>query len=307
MKVFLCESIHEKALALLNNRAEILSDWGRIDEADALLNRNLRLTREILMHASKLKVIAIHGTGSDCVDMDFCRERGITVAYVPYQNSDSVAELLVGMALALLRKICTADRMIKSGVPLENAPPELFGSELAGKTVGLIGTGDIAVRTARIFREGFRARTVGFSPSFTPERAAGCGIEYRDSMECVLREADIICPCVHLSPSTENLLGDAEFAACKPTAILINASRGGVVDEEALYCALTEGKLAGAACDVWRSEPPTREHPLARLDNVIATPHLGANTDEALRRVGMEAVRAIFAVMDGKQPDYVYE
>ena len=307
MKVFLVEDIHPEALAALQSCAEIVSDWNRIGEVDAILNRNLRLGRDLLSKAPSLKVIAIHGTGSDCVDMEYCRAHGITVAYVPFQNSDSVAELLVGMTLALLRKICMGDRMVKAGEAVQSAPAALFGAELVGKTVGFIGTGDIAVRTARIFREGFRARVIGYSPSLTDAAATERGLERRDSIEAVLREADVICPCVHLTPSTEKLLGEEQFSHCKPGAVLVNASRGGVVDEDALYRALTEKRLAGAACDVWREEPPAATLPLVQLPNVIALPHIGANTDEALRRVGMGCVRAILDVFGGNRPQYVYE
>ena len=111
MKVFLCESIHPKALELLQSRAEVVSDWERIGEVDAIINRNLKLPYEILAKAPKLKVIAVHGTGSDGIDLEYCDEKGITIVYIPFQNADSVAELIVTLTLALLRKIPLADRM----------------------------------------------------------------------------------------------------------------------------------------------------------------------------------------------------
>ena len=306
MKVFLCESIHPKALALLESRAEVTGDWSRLGEVDAIINRNLKLPRQVLEGAKNLRVIAVHGTGSDGMDLDWCRANGVTVLYVPYQNSDSVAELNVAMTLALLRKLSQADRMMKAGEVTQSAPAPLFGRELGGKTVGLIGTGDIAGRTARIFREGFRCNVIAYSPHLTDEKAERMGVEPCACVEEILTRADVIIPCVHLTPDTENMIGGAELAMCKPTAVLVNASRGGVVDENALFRALKEGQLAGAACDVWLQEPPDREDPLVHLPNLLALPHLGASTDEALERVGVRMVEEIFTVLDGGRAEYAY-
>ena len=306
MKVFLCEHIHPKALALLNSRAEVVSGWDGLEQVDAIINRNLKLPREVLERAPKLKVIAVHGTGSDGIDLEYCRDHRVTVLYVPFQNSDSVAELVVAMTLALLRKIPLADRLVTAGVLKENAPAQLFGNELQGKTVGLIGVGDITRRVARIMSHGFGCPVIGYSPHLTGEKAAQLGIERCDTVEEVMGRADVIVPGVHLTEQTANLINGDRLSLCKPTAILVNASRGGVVDEEALYHALKEGRLAGAACDVWLREPPTTDNPLVGLPNVLATPHLGANTDEALERVGVRMVEEIFTVLDGGEAEYTY-
>ena len=155
-------------------------------------------------------------------------------------------------------------------------------------------------------REGFRVNVVGYSPSLTPERAAKLSIGFCESLDRVLEQADIINLGVHLLPSTKNLISDREFDLMKSDAILINTSRGGVLDETALYRAITTKKIAGAACDVFVSEPPTKDNPLVGLDQVICTPHLGANTDEALRRVGVQMVEEIFAVLNGDTVRYTY-
>jgi len=306
MKVFLCESIHPKALELLQSRAEIISDWARIDEVDAIINRNLKLPYELLSKIPNLKVIAVHGTGSDGIDLEYCDAHGITIVYVPFQNADSVAELIVTLTLALLRKIPLADRMVTSGTLTQNAPPELFGNELRGKTIGLIGVGDIARRMARIMIHGFGCKVIGYDPYFPTEKAAEVGIARCETPEDVMRQADVISLGVHLTESTANMINAERLALCKPTAVLVNASRGGVVDEQALYEALKAGHLAAAACDVWLSEPPTLDNPLVGLPNVLATPHLGANTDEALERVGVRMVEDIFTVLDGGQAEHTY-
>ena len=306
MKVFLCESIHPKALALLKSRAEVVSDWNDLGQVDAIINRNLKLPYEVLVKAPNLKVIAVHGTGSDGIDLEYCDEKGITILYVPFQNADSVAELIVTLTLALLRKIPLADRLVTSGKLTQNAPPELFGNELRGKTIGLIGVGDIARRMSRIMIQGFGCKVIGYDPYFPAEKAAEVGIERCDTPEDVMRRADVISLGVHLSDSTANMINAERLALCKPTAVLVNASRGGAVDEAALYHALKEGHLAAAACDVWASEPPTLDNPLVGLPNVLATPHLGANTDEALERVGVRMVEEIFTVLDGGKAEYTY-
>ena len=305
MNVFLCESIHPAALELLKSRAEVIDDWSRLAEADAIINRNLQLPRETLEKAPRLRVIAIHGTGCDGVDMEYCNAKGITVLYVPFLNAESVAELIVTLSLALLRKIAYADRLVTSGAPIENAPSCLFGNELGGKTFGLIGCGDIARRVARILKGGFRCRVIGYDPFFS-SKAAEAGIEQFPTIDAVLEQADLFSVSVHLTKDTAHFINAERLAHCKPGALLINTSRGGVVDEKALYDALLAGRLGGAACDVWEHEPPTVENPLVGLKNVIATPHLGANTDEALRRVGVRMVEQIFTVLDGGTAEYVY-
>ena len=305
MKIFLCESIHPDALTLLRSRAEIIDDWSRIDEVDGIVNRNLQLTAELLSRAQKLRAVAIHGTGTDGVDLDYCHSHNIAVFNVPYENADSVAELIVALTLMLLRKLQLADRLVCSGTDIPNAPPQLFGTELAGKTLGLVGAGDIALRAARIMRDGFRVQVIGYSPSLTDERATELGIGYRASVREVLEQADIVNIGVRLNASTRNLIGAAELAAMKPSATLINTARGGVVDEAALYEALTHGIIAAAACDVFCSEPPTTANPLVGLDNFIATPHLGANTEEALRRVGMAMAENLLQVLDGGSAEHM--
>ena len=306
MKVFLCESIHPKALELLKTRAEIVSDWDDLSEVEAIINRNLKLPREVLEKAPKLKVIAVHGTGSDGMDLAYCKEHGVTILYVPFQNADSVAELIITFALALLRKIPLADRLVISGENTVNAPPTLFGNELRGKTLGLVGVGDIAKRTAKIAINGFGCKVIGYGPHFTDEQAAELGITRCESVEEIMKNADIISPGVHLTDSTANIINKDMLALCKPSAILVNTSRGGVVNEADLCEALKNGTIAAAASDVYVSEPPTLDNPLVGLPNFLATPHLGANTDEALERVGTTMVKEIFTVLDGGKAEHTY-
>ena len=305
-KVFLCEYIHPEAYAYLKAHAEVIHDWNRLSEAEALINRNLKMTDEIMGKAKSLRIIGIHGTGVDDVDMAAAGRRGIQVFSVPHQNSRSVAEMNVALMLALGRKIVRADRKLmgrsgrsltgQSGSPESKSADmmaELQGMELAGKTLGLIGVGDISRQTADICRKGFGMDVIGWSRSLTEEKARRLDMACAESMTEVLKKADIIVVGVALTPETYHLIGKAQLAQMKPGALLINTTRGAVLDEEALCESLANGEIGGAACDVFAEEPVSGSHPLLALDNFVATPHLGGNTEEALRRVGMAVVKGL--------------
>lgn len=307
MKVFLCEDIHHKAYELLQSRAEIVNDWEKIGEADGILNRNLHIDRALMEKCPNLKVIGIHGTGKDGVDLKAARERGIKVVYVPYENADSVAELIVAFALIMARKIVLADRMLLSGEPLSCGSAVLQGTELSGKIFGMVGCGDIAMRAAKRLKNGLGMKLVGYSPSLTEEKAKKLGIGRCGSVEEVFEQADVVNLGVHLNEQTENMITKEVLAHAKKGAILINTARGGVLNERDLYDALQSGVIAAAACDVFASEPPTGENPLVGLPNFLATPHIGATTEEALYRVGCSVVTQILDVLEGRRAAHEYE
>ena len=300
MKVFLCEQLHPEALALLQSRAEVVADRARVAECDALITRNIPVTAELMRGMPRLRAVGIHGTGCDAVDLGFCEQQGIKAVYTPHYNANAVAELNAALALMLCRGIHTADRALQSGTPMENTPLSLMGQELRGKTLGLVGTGAIARRTAEILQQGFGMKAVGWSPNFTKQRAAECGIAFAASLQDVLRQADVLCICCPRNERTLGMISDAELALMKPSAYLINTARGGIAEEAALCRALQTGVIAGAACDVFVSEPPTKQNPLTQLPNFIATPHLGGNTEDALRTIGMKLVTQLFAALDGE-------
>lgn len=311
-KVFLCEYIHPEAYAYLKAHAEVIHDWDRLSEAEALIDRNLKITDEIMETAKSLRLIGIHGTGVDDVDMAAAGRRGIQVFSVPHQNSRSVAEMNVALMLALGRKIVRADRILRgqagrsaaesTGSPeseMTDRMAGLQGMELAGKTLGLIGVGDISRQTADICRKGFNMEVIGWSRRLTEEKARRMDMVYADSMEEVFQKADVIVVGVALTPETRHLIGREQFAQMNPKAMLINTTRGAVLDEQALYESLAKGEIGGAACDVFAEEPISAGHPLLALDNFVAAPHLGANTEEALRRVGMAVVQGVLNRLDG--------
>lgn len=294
-KVFLCEYIHPEAYKLLKAHTEIIREWDRLGEADGLINRNLSISRVWMERAENLKVIGVHGTGVDGVDMAAAADLGIQVFSVPHRNSQSVAEMNVALMLALGRKLLMADRMIRQGSVDVSA---LRGMEFSGKVLGLIGIGDISRRTAKICRDGFGMRVIGWSRHLGADGVAEPGIEIRKSMDEVFEEADVIMPGLDLTEETKGLIGKKQFEKMKPGALLINTSRGAVLEEKALYEALRTGEIGGSACDVFTEEPVTAENPLLHLENFIAAPHLGANTEEALKNVGMAVVRELLERLD---------
>ena len=333
MKVFLCETIHNKAVELLQANGEIVSDWNRIGEVDALITRAIKVGPKEMDQMPNLKVVAVHGTGTDDVDLAEAKKRGIRVVYAPHLNANAVAELTVGLMLAVCRKIVEARYVIdgfesraagertcednngdiagnggghsKDGAKRQaEAQALLRGSELRGKTCGLIGFGAIATKVADIVRLGFGMDVVAFSPSLTEERAAAHGSCYASGVEDVLKRADVVCLCLPLTETSRGMISEERLAMMKDGAILVNTSRGPLVDEAALYKALKSGKLGGAASDVFCEGFPQVGNPLLELPNFVATPHIGANTDDALYAVGMACATQIVDVLAGKEPQY---
>lgn len=299
-KIYLFEYIHPSAYQLLKDNAEIISDAARLPECDGALNRNYRMDKAWLDNCPALKVIGVHGTGTDGIDLAEARSRGIRVVYAPGENAQSVAELIVSHALTLSRHVQQFDRAIQSGTAVVNGGGSLAGHELKGRVFGTIGCGSIGAKAAFIMKNGFGMETIGYSRSLTEEKAAQLGLRRCSSIEEVFSQADIINISVPMSGSTRGMVDRHLLSMVKPGAILINTARGGIVDEQALYEALTTGCLAAAACDVFSQEPPSRENPLVSLPNFLATPHIAANTDEALFRVSTATVQQMLDVLNGK-------
>ncbi len=301
MKTFLCEYIHPAARAALEEFSEIVSEWERFSECDAVINRNLQLTRAVLENAENVKVIAVHGTGMDGVDLEAAKERGIYVFNTPYRNAASVAELNIALMLMTARKVSQIQKYMAAGVSFAEpvVVSGLQGAELGGKTVAFLGVGEIAKRTIAICKNGFGMQCIGWSRSLTKEKAEGLGIDYAADIIEVVKNADFVVLGMALNEETRGIIGEKELSSMKPGAILINTARGALVKEEALMEALTsaaEGRqnsIVAAGLDVVMDEPLTKEHLLYKLPNVVLTPHIGANTEEALYRVGMACVKGI--------------
>ncbi|MBS7614712.1 D-2-hydroxyacid dehydrogenase [Candidatus Bathyarchaeota archaeon] len=248
-----------------------------IKDYDAVVVRSrTKVTGRLIEKGSRLKVIGRVGAGVDNIDLEAAKKRGIAVLNTPEAPADSVAELTVGLMLTLVRKISYADRCLKEG---RWAKKELEGTLLNGKTLGLIGLGNIGTRVAKI------AKALGMKILITkrtpPSREL---LDLLDAKFVPLKEllmrSDIVSVHVPLTEQTSNMIGAEEFGIMKKGAILINTSRGNVIDENALLEALKSGKLGGAGLDVFCSEPPVNLE-LVQLPNVVCTPHIGAQTEEA--------------------------
>ncbi|MFN8650960.1 MAG: phosphoglycerate dehydrogenase [Gemmatimonadales bacterium] len=267
-----------------------------IAEADAVLVRSAtKITRDALARAERLKVIGRAGVGVDTIDVDAATEKGVAVMNAPAGNTVSAAELALALLLSLIRKVPAADRSMREGKWDRSS---FSGTELYRKTLGLIGAGRIGGEVARRARA-FGMRVLAYDPYLSAEAAKGMGIELA-TLDTVLREADAISLHVPLTDSTRGILGPAQLDLLKPTAVIVNAARGGLVDEAALITRLKEGKLAGAAFDVFEQEPLPADHPLRAVPNVVLTPHLGASTEEAQLNVAIEIAEAVkLALLEG--------
>lgn len=301
MKTFLCEYIHPAARQALEEFSEIISDWNRLPECDAIINRNLQLTKDVLKTAENMKVIAVHGTGMDGVDLEAAKKQGIQVFNTPYRNAASVAELNIALMLMAVRKVALVQKNLLGGVSFADPATmsALQGTELGGKTVAFLGVGEIAKRTIAICKNGFGMKCIGWSRSLTKEKAEKLDIDYAASITEAVKDADFVVLGMALNEETRGIVRGKELSVMKSGSILINTARGALVDEEALLEVLknaAEGKgnsLAAAGLDVVVDEPVTKESLLYQLPNVVLTPHIGANTEEALYRVGMACVEGI--------------
>lgn len=242
--------------------------------------------------SDKLKVICMHGVGLDLIDVEYARSRGIVVENLPGINADAVAELALGLLIALARNVVEADRQFREGHWRRQV-----GLELIGKTVGIVGLGAIGKALAR------KARCLGMSVlaynrSKDETFAVGHGIRYVE-MEELMAKSDFISLHVPHTQETHHIIGAVQIGLMKKTAYLINTSRGGLIDEEALYSALKEERIAGAALDVFENEPVVGGSPFAELRNCILTPHTGGQTRESNMRSNIASVKKVLDVLTG--------
>ncbi|HWP34741.1 MAG TPA: D-2-hydroxyacid dehydrogenase family protein [Thermodesulfobacteriota bacterium] len=277
------------------DRAELLERLAPAEVA-VLIRARTRLDAELLAALPHLRLVAVTGTGYAHVDVEAATARGILVCNSPGRSARSVAELAFALLLAAWRHVAKADRAVRRGA-WGDPWTTLEGRELAGRTLGVLGLGNIGPLVARIAR-GFDMRVLAWSANLTPERAAAAGATYAP-LDRLLAESDAVSIHLRLSDRTRGLLGRRELALLKPGAVLVNTSRGEIVDEEALVEALRAGRIA-AGLDVFREEPLPASHPLTALDNVVLTPHIGSVTQESSRRWMEGAVETVAAYAAGR-------
>ncbi|MBI2193428.1 MAG: hydroxyacid dehydrogenase [Planctomycetes bacterium] len=265
----------------------------------ALCVRNFtRFTAAVLDSLPDLRLISLSGTGTDNVDLDAAARRNITVCNTPGASSVSVAEHTFGLILAAARSIPLSDRTVRQG-----RWEHRHGFELQGKTLGLVGLGRIAQHVSRI-AHGFDMHVLAWSFTRDEARARACGVEQVELPD-LLERSDVVSVHVRVSDRTRGLLGPAELARMKPTALLVNTARGAVIDELALAWAIQEKRIAGAALDVFCQEPLPAGHPFLGLDNVVLSPHAGWVTREANERLIRLPIENILAFLDGRPQNVV--
>ncbi len=267
-----------------------------IADADAVVIRDA-LPAWVMDRAPNLKVIANHGTGTDAVDVAHATERRIPVVYTPESNVQAVAEHALMLMLATARKVAGADAATRSGNWGFKYTHDLIS--LWGKTLGVVGFGHTGKWIARMASGGLGMKVLVWSPSAPPESLEG--VTAAESLEDLLARSDVVSLHRPLRPDTRHTLNATSLACMKPQAIVINTSRGGLIDEPALVAALSSGKLAGAGLDVFEQEPMSAEHPFAQMSNVVLTPHLAGSTLEALEETARQCAQGIIDTLAGRR------
>jgi len=305
MKVLVAAPLHEKAVEILKNAGlevvyEEYPDQEKLKElvkdVSAIIVRSKpKVTKEIIDTAPNLKVIARAGVGLDNIDVEYAKSKGIEIVNAPAASSRSVAELAIALIFNVARKVAFADRKMREGVW---AKKQCMGFELEGKTLGVIGFGRIGYAVAKI------AKAIGmkillYDVIKNEERAREVDGKFVE-LEELLKNSDVITIHVPLLENTHHLINEERLKLMKPTAILINTSRGPIVDTNALVKALQEGWIAGAGLDVFEEEPLPKDHPLTKFDNVVLTPHIGASTVEAQERAGIEVAEKVVKILKGE-------
>jgi D-3-phosphoglycerate dehydrogenase len=304
MKTFIFDPINPSALQYAKEKLNVV-DWTEKEienysTAEAVIVRTFKMTQEVIDQMPNLKIIAKHGVGVDNIDLDYAKSKGIRVTNTPQANMHSVAELVIGLALNCSRKINLSQKMVEKGIS-KNSPVELAGFELQEKTIGLIGLGRIGTLVGHKLKAAFNMNVVVYDPYTSELQCSEEGFIKYDCLDDVLKESDIVSISVPLTKATENLISARELSLMKKNAILINTARGKIINETDLYHALQNGEIFGAALDVFAEEPISKDHPLLTCDNFIGTPHNGANTVDALIRMGTGAVDEIVRFLKQKE------
>ncbi len=300
MKVYLGSQFHPDAVKWLHSVATVVDNFDQIEELDGIIIRAGGITRDMFERGKNLKAVGRHGVGYDTIDLKAAKEHNVRVLNVPFGNSNSVAEMIVARFMEMSRNLYKANQMLRHGDVTRIAPPELQGTEISGKVLGLIGMGNIAQRAAKMMKKAFSVDVCGYDPFVDVAEASRRGIRKVDTIEELLEQSDLVNISVALTPETKHMISGDIFNHFKPDAILVNTARGGIVDEEDLYQALVTGKLRAAAFDVFEHEPLAVDSKLLGLDNFSATPHIGGTTAEAVKRTSMAICENVVKVIKGE-------
>ncbi|HET7848425.1 MAG TPA: NAD(P)-dependent oxidoreductase [Pseudolabrys sp.] len=305
MKIYVLDSFHPAGIEFAEQRAEVIrpndprvKNWH--DDADGIMVRSSKIRADDIARTKRLRVISKQGVGLDNIDLAAAKARGITVCRTPGVNSEAVAEHALALALAVGRRIGEFDRRIRSGEVVERA--DFLGMESWHKTVGIVGIGNIGTRVARKWHGAFNARILAYDPYVGPDVLSDTPHQRVSSLAEMLPQVDILTLHLPLTDESRRMIDAAALAMMKPSAILVNAARGGIVDERALYDAITGGRLFGAGLDVFEKEPPTTSNPLVKLPTIVSTPHAAAGTYETQIRSSMLVAQQLFEALEGREP-----
>ena len=272
-----------------------------LPQAQGLLGASLRLDAQLLDLAPELEAVASVSVGVDNYDIDYLTERKVLLTNTPDVLTETTADTGFALILASARRVVELANLVRNGQWQKNVGPEQFGTDVHGKTLGIIGMGRIGEALAQRGHFGFGMPVIYHSNSPKPAVEARFNAQYR-SLDELLQQADFICLTLPLTAQTEGLIGAEQFALMRPESIFINISRGKVVDEAALIQALQEGQIRAAGLDVFEREPLELTSPLRQLDNVVATPHIGSATHETREAMARCAVDNLLAALAGERP-----
>jgi D-3-phosphoglycerate dehydrogenase len=261
------------------------------------LARHYHTSAALLSRTPNLLLVSTNGAGYDTVDINACTSRGILIVNQAGGNAESVAEHVLGVMLALVKRVGENDRALRAGAFTRRV--DFIGHEAFGKTIGIIGLGHVGRRVAALCGTLFRMTVLAYDPYVDAQTMHARGAE-KVGIDDLLRRADFVSINCPLTAETRRMIGAREFAQMQPHAYFITTARGFIHDEEALIAALRDKKIAGAGVDVWDKEPPPADHPLLQFDNVIATPHMAGVTREARINMGKIAAEQVLDALDGK-------
>ena len=303
-QIFILDAFHPAGLTLAKEHA-VVTNWSDvnvnnwINEADAIMVRMSPITREMISKAKKLKVICKQGVGLDTIDLDAAKEFNIQVYRTPGVNSEAVAEMAFSLSLAVCRRIARFDRLLRAGVQIVR--PDHLGIEMWGKTVGIVGMGNIGTRVAQKWKNAFQANLIAYDPHAPQNAWAEIDHERVNSLGEMISRVDLLTLHLPLTEQSHHLISLKELKSMKKDAVLINVSRGGIIDERALHDVLKEGHLFGVGLDVVEIEPIRPDNPLFEFENVIFTPHAAAGTIETQERSALQVAQQVIDALAGRE------
>jgi len=306
-KVLLTEEIRSVGIAALEQEVEVViapdprpeTIISMVADFDGIISRNTFIGYDIFANAPKLKVVASHGVGTDHIDIEAANKFGVYVVNTPGANAESVAEVVVGLMLCLSRRLVAGDYAMRINKDYY-ARNKLIGRDLYKKVIGIIGMGQIGRKLARICKEGFLMEILGFDPYVTEDEMKSLGVKKISDIDEVLRKADFVSLNCPYNDELHHMIDDGKLKLMKPSSYIINCARGQLIDEKALYNALYQGTIAGAAIDVYSKEPPDPDNPLFKLPNIIATPHIAANAEDSINNMSLISALDVLYILRGE-------